>query len=124
MGVIGRAQRKKKLLQPALEQIDEQGMTREVNNTYGPGGKIPNAERSPIPAIIAGGDVTSIGSETYPRIVISVYGGIAEVVQKPEGLEVAIFDYDVQAEDGPLAKDLNGNPCVVSEYPASEKIGD
>ena len=56
-----------------------------------------------------------------PRVIISVSGGVAEVMFKPVGIEVAIFDYDVEGEER-VAKDHDGQGCWISEWPASEQV--
>ena len=60
-----------------------------------------------------------------PRVVISVTGGVADVVSKPGGVAVSIFDYDVEGvEPGSarLAKDSDGRACFLSEWPTSEVV--
>ena len=53
------------------------------------------------------------------RVIISVSGGVAELVSKSAGVEVAIFDYDVDGQDDPhLHRDSRGQPCCIQYYPA------
>ena len=55
-----------------------------------------------------------------PVVIIAVSGGVADVLFKPMGVGVSIFDYDVEGEDAP-STDPDGKPCCVGEWPASEK---
>ena len=42
---------------------------------------------------------------------------------KPRGVEVAIFDYDVDGcDENRLSKDLNGHPCIIRELKKSQLI--
>ena len=46
-------------------------------------------------------------------VVISVSGGVAEVVSKPEGARVLIFDYDVDGGSN-LDEDEFGEACRIA----------
>jgi hypothetical protein len=59
------------------------------------------------------------------RVIISVTNGVADVVAKPKGIAVSIFDYDVEGaepSDARLSKDSDGHACFVSEWPAPEVV--
>ena len=59
------------------------------------------------------------------RVILSVSGGVADVVYEPKGIEVIVFDYDVDGtkEDDPrIAKDPDGQACCILQWPSSEKI--
>jgi hypothetical protein len=58
-----------------------------------------------------------------PRVVLCVRGGVAEVLFKPLGLEVDIFDYDVDGEDADrLDRDPDGQLCSLGCWEASEAV--
>ncbi|MBM3333350.1 hypothetical protein FJY63_01690 [Candidatus Sumerlaeota bacterium] len=51
------------------------------------------------------------------RILIQIAGGVAEVVEKPAGIELIIRDYDVEGSDTEtLDRDPGGNLCVEETY--------
>ena len=59
------------------------------------------------------------------RVIISVSGGVAEVLLKPAGVEVRILDYDVDGVDADrLDHDEHGQPCSIQRYAASQTIED
>ena len=56
------------------------------------------------------------------RVILSVSGGVADVLcTSPRGLEVLIFDYDVEGSD-PTDHDPDGNPCTIQDVSAPEKV--
>ena len=59
------------------------------------------------------------GNETV--VIVSVSGGVADVLLKPAGIGVVLFDYDVEGEDV-SSKDPDGRACSISEWPAREEI--
>ena len=59
------------------------------------------------------------------QVIVTVSGGVADILYKPPGLAVFILDYDVEgsAEGDPnIAKDADGRLCCLSEFPPSEEI--
>ena len=57
------------------------------------------------------------------RVIVSVRGGVAELLFKPRGVEVSILDYDVDGEDADwVDRDPGGNPCNIQRHTASEKV--
>ena len=57
------------------------------------------------------------------RVIISVSGGVADVVLKPKGLEVCIFDYDVDSEDADrLDRDPDGQLCCIARWDAGTPV--
>jgi len=54
-------------------------------------------------------------------VVITVSGGVADVLFKPVGVALSIFDYDVEGEER-SSRDPEGEACSISEWPASERI--
>ena len=42
-------------------------------------------------------------------VIITVSGGVAEVIEKPDGVSVEIRDYDIEGCD------INGNPTIKTD---------
>jgi len=57
-------------------------------------------------------------------VIITVSGGVANVMYKPRGLAISIFDYDVEGSDEgeSLSKDPDGQRCTIAEWPESEIV--
>ncbi|MBA7577973.1 hypothetical protein ES708_19829 [subsurface metagenome] len=55
--------------------------------------------------------------DSIPRVIISVSGGVADVVSKPFGVAVTLFDYDVDGVEN-VSKDPDGEKCIVSHWDA------
>ena len=62
--------------------------------------------------------------DAVPRVIIFVSGGVADVLFKPAGVAVSIFDYDTDgADDGDrLSKDPDGQSCCISAWPPSALV--
>ncbi len=57
------------------------------------------------------------------RVIVTVSGGVADILYKPVGVEVQIIDYDVDGEDAErLDRDPDGHACCVQRHAADEKI--
>ena len=53
-----------------------------------------------------------------PSLIISVSGGVADVLSKPRGAAVTIFDYDIDGvDDMCLDRDPDGNKCIFGHWP-------
>ena len=52
-------------------------------------------------------------------VILNVSGGIADVIFKPKGITLTVFDYDVEGEKD-LDRDADGQECCIMEWPASE----
>jgi hypothetical protein len=55
------------------------------------------------------------------RVILIVRGGVAETLHKPKGIEIVIFDYDVDGSN-PCDHDPDGHPCNIQSHGAREKI--
>jgi hypothetical protein len=55
------------------------------------------------------------------RVILCVRGGVAEALYKPKGLELLIFDYDVDGAD-PVDRDPDGHPCCIQTLSTHEKV--
>jgi len=55
------------------------------------------------------------------RVTIIVRGGVADVLDKPQGVELLIRDYDTQGKDD-VTRDSQGDPCIESLWEANEII--
>ena len=58
---------------------------------------------------------------SIPRVVLTIKGGVAEVLLKPRGVALTILDYDVEGEEG-LEVDPDGRPCRIAEWAAGRGI--
>ena len=57
------------------------------------------------------------------RVIVTVSGGVADVLFKPKGVEICIIDYDVDDEDADhLERDPDGQACCIQRHPADEKV--
>ncbi len=59
--------------------------------------------------------------DSIPRVIISVSGGVANMVFKPLGVAVTIFDYDVDGVEK-VSKDPNGERCTIGHWPSQRKV--
>ena len=55
------------------------------------------------------------------KVILSVSGGVPDLVFKPTGVAVLIYDYDVDGNDH-TDKDPDGERCVISNWSAEELI--
>lgn len=55
------------------------------------------------------------------HVIITVSGGVAEVLCKPMGLIVSIFDYDVEGE-ADVDRDPDGRNCRINQWPAGDEV--
>ena len=58
---------------------------------------------------------------SIPKVVLSVSGGVADVIFKPIGVAVSIFDYDTDGVEK-ASKDPDGERCVISSWTWQEKV--
>jgi hypothetical protein len=57
------------------------------------------------------------------RVIITVRGGVAEALVKPVGLELSIYDYDVEGEDADrLDRDADGQLCSIGRWETDESL--
>ena len=49
-------------------------------------------------------------------------GGVAEVLQKPRGVAVTLYDYDVEDGGGGLSRDPVGKTCRLFQWQADEEV--
>ena len=52
-----------------------------------------------------------------PQVIISVRSGVVNVISKPVGVSVVLFDYDVDGAKN-VSKDSGGERCVISHWDA------
>ena len=61
------------------------------------------------------------------HVIVTVSGGVADLLYKPPGIAVTLFDYDVDGvdeRDPNISKDPDGHKCCVREWdPSSEVAG-
>ena len=63
--------------------------------------------------------------DPYPQVILSVCGGVADVIFKPRGIGVTILDYDVEGADSPdplLSQDPDGRDCCIQEWPPDKQV--
>ena len=58
-----------------------------------------------------------------PKIILSVSGGVVDVIFKPAGIAVIIFDYDVEDVDK-HSKDPDGENCIINNWPLQDRVID
>ena len=59
------------------------------------------------------------------QVIVTVSGGVADLLFKSEGVAVALYDYDVEGsgENEPgISKDPDGQLCCVRQWEPSEKV--
>lgn len=59
------------------------------------------------------------------HVIASVNEGILEILHKPRGVAVTVFDYDIEGSgdhESGRGKDPDGQPCFFSQWPASATI--
>ena len=61
------------------------------------------------------------GKGNVLRVIISVRGGVADVLLKPTGVALSVFDYDVAGEPH-ATEDPDGQGCFIGEWAAREQI--
>jgi len=54
-------------------------------------------------------------------VIISVSGGVADVVSKPLGVAITLFDYDVDGVEN-VSKDFDGEKCVIGHWDSRRKV--
>ena len=59
--------------------------------------------------------------DKFPKVILSVSGGVADVIFKPTGIAVIIFDYDVEGVDK-HAKDPDGENCIINNWPLQDRV--
>jgi len=58
-----------------------------------------------------------------PRVIVSVSGGVADVLYKPKGVEVCIFDYDVDGADADqVDRDPDNALCSIGQWNAAKAV--
>ncbi len=61
--------------------------------------------------------------KNVPMVLVTVSGGVANLICKPAGLVVRIYDYDVQGcEEARLDRDPDDQPCMICKYPKAEVV--
>lgn len=59
------------------------------------------------------------------QVIIVVNGGVAEVLSKPRGVAVILYDYDVAGEDeSGISKDSDDRRCFIRKWNAYDEIID
>jgi len=57
-----------------------------------------------------------------PQLILSQKSGMVEVLYKPVGLELTLFDYDIEGTADGLSQDVDGRDCLIRLWPASQKV--
>ena len=60
-------------------------------------------------------------SEKIPRVIISVSGGVAELLLKPVGIAVMLVDYDVDGVEE-VSVDPDGARCIINHCHLTSRI--
>ena len=59
------------------------------------------------------------------QVILTVSGGVADLLCKPPGVAVSIYDYDLEGSDADgkgVSRDSDGTPCCISEWGASQEV--
>ena len=56
-----------------------------------------------------------------PQVIIAVSGGVTDLVLKPAGIAVTLFDYDVDAVEKTF-EDPDGKRCIVGHWDTRSKV--
>jgi len=56
------------------------------------------------------------------QVILAVSGGVAEVLRKPRGVAVTLYDYDVEDGGGGLSRDPVGKTCRLFQWQADEEV--
>ena len=59
--------------------------------------------------------------DSVPRVIVSVSGGAADVIFKPLGVAVTLFDYDVDGVRN-VSKDPDGDRCIIGHWSSRRKV--
>jgi len=59
--------------------------------------------------------------DSFSKVILSVSGGVADVIFKPIGVAVSIFDYDTDGVEE-SSEDPDGERCVISNWGSREKV--
>ena len=61
-------------------------------------------------------------SASSPRVVLAVRGGVAEVLAKPQGVAVSLYDYDVEGDEDGVSRDSDGEACRIFNWDEDEEV--
>lgn len=64
---------------------------------------------------------TRTGHTPVPRVIITVTGGVADVLYKPRDVAVTLLDYDVEGE-ADVDGDPDGRNCRINQWPAGGEV--
>lgn len=59
------------------------------------------------------------------QVVVTITGGVADLLFKSEGVAVAIYDYDIEGADERepgVSRDPDNEPCCISRWEPSESV--
>jgi len=56
------------------------------------------------------------------QVILAVRGGVAEVLQKPIGVALTLYDYDVEDGGEGLSRDPDGKTCRLFEWRADVEV--
>ena len=62
---------------------------------------------------------------TSLQVIVTVSGGVADVLFKSPGIALALYDYDVEGSDANepgVSRDPDGQLCCIREWDPSEEI--
>ncbi len=67
------------------------------------------------------------GKIPTPKVIVVINNGVAELLCKPKGVGLAIYDYDVEGtdeNDPSLKRDSGGKICFISEWDPAQEVLD
>ncbi len=107
---------------------DWQGDVSECNEIHGLLDRVETGDEFPAGECPKCGALTYLvrkspgeNKDSIPRVIVSVSGGCADVIFKPLGVAVTLFDYDVDGVDK-ANTDPDGEQCTVAHWDTRRKI--
>jgi hypothetical protein len=58
-------------------------------------------------------------------VIVTISGGVADLLFKSPGVAVAFYDYDVEGSDGndpSVTRDPDGQPCSIRDWEPSDQV--
>ena len=61
--------------------------------------------------------------DTAPLVIVTISGGVGDILFKSPGARVAIYDYDVEGcDEADIDRDPDNETCVIREWAPGEEI--
>ena len=105
-------------------QADGEAADQAAGEIASDGGRLQPLTREEIDALCERLNARRTSSEMPLglQVILTVSGGVAEVLQKPQGVAVTLYDYDVEDGAEALSQDPEGKACRLLEWRADEEV--